>query len=79
MKYLKRFSETLDESSSNESMTVEVWEDEDGITVFTEGDPQKDWLLGENPKLIRTIEGEDWTDCMIKHHELMGWEPYKPF
>lgn len=70
MKYIKRF---------NESITVEVWEDEDGITVFTEGDPQKDWLLGENPKLIRTIEGEDWTDCMIKHHELMGWEPYKPF
>lgn len=29
--------------------------------------------------LERTIEGTDWDDCMKKHHEIMGWEPYKPF
>lgn len=60
-------------------MVIEVWEDEDGVSAFTEGDTQKDFLLGENPKLLRTIEGEDWNDCMRKHHELMGWEPYKLF
>jgi hypothetical protein len=32
-----------------------------------------------NAILLRTIEGENWNDCMRKHHDIMGWEPYKPF
>ena len=36
-------------------------------------------LLEKDAVLIRTIEGEDWNDCMRQHHELMGWEPYKPW
>ena len=36
-------------------------------------------MLEEDAVLIRTIEGEDWNDCMRQHHELMCWEPYKPW
>ena len=36
-------------------------------------------LLEDDSVLIKTIEGEDWNDCMTKYHEFMGWEPYKPF
>lgn len=62
-------------------MKIEVWIDDDGVvSAFTEGDPNKDVILGDNnPVFLRYIEGEDWTDCMIQHHKLMGWEEYKPF
>ena len=60
-------------------MRVQVWNDDQSTSAFTEGDPNKDIILGDNPVLIRTIEGTDWEDCMRQHHELMGWEPYKPF
>ena len=29
-------------------------------------------------KLVLTISGTDWTDCMTKYHKQMGWEPYIP-
>lgn len=60
-------------------MIVEVWNDDESTTVFVQGDPNKDVILGNNPVFVRFIEGEDWNDCMRQHHELMGWEPYKPF
>ncbi len=59
-------------------MIVEVWEDECSITVFTEDDPNKDFLLIGKSKLLRKIEGNDWDDCMRQHHKLMGWEEYLP-
>jgi hypothetical protein len=61
------------------NMIIEIWEDnvQNEITVIKRGDSNKN-LLGVAATLIRTIEGEDWDDCMKKHHELMGWEPYKP-
>lgn len=59
-------------------MRIEVYDCKDGsITCVTEGDPNKEILCGEDPRLLRTIEGEDWEDCMKKHYELMGWEPYQ--
>ena len=61
-------------------MKVEVWECEDSITVVVEGNVDKKLIINDDSAiLIRTIEGIDWNDCMKQHHELMGWEPYKPF
>lgn len=60
-------------------MIVEVFERKWGQTVMTsvrrKGAPPDEEDLGEK---LREIEGEDWEDCMKKHHELMGWEPYLP-
>jgi hypothetical protein len=36
-------------------------------------------LLESDAVLIRTIEGEDWNDCMRQHYKLMGWKDYVPF
>ena len=61
-------------------MIVEVWECEDSITVVVEDNVDKKLIINDDSAiLIRTIEGVDWNDCMKQHHELMGWEPYKPF
>ena len=67
-------------------MTVEIWEisyDEGySISVIpdTFAEDQKRRMLDEGEhKLLHTIVGKDWNDCMTKYHELMGWEPYVPF
>lgn len=59
-------------------MTVEVYESKEwkSITAIAKGERHQ---LEKDAKLIRTIEGEDWNDCMRQHHEMMGWEPYKPW
>lgn len=59
-------------------MIVEVYESKEweSITAVAKGECG---MLEEDAVLIRTIEGEDWNDCMRQHHELMGWEPYKPW
>lgn len=61
-------------------ITVEVWEGDKSITVFEKGHGH--YANGERyhdcKKLLREIKGKDWNDCMRQHHELMGWEPYKP-
>lgn len=60
-------------------MIVEVYESkiENSTTVICD-ESQKN-LLESDSVLIRTIEGEDWDDCMRQHYELMGWNPYIPF
>lgn len=58
-------------------MIVQVWEEIDSITVIIKGSTYP--KIEEGAKLIREIEGKDWEECMEKHHDLMGWEPYKPF
>ena len=62
-------------------MKIEVWESEieDSTTAVFDDDPNKEFLVGEGAILVRTIEGADWNDCMKKHFELMGWNPYIPF
>ena len=59
-------------------MTVEVYTSEkwESISAVVKGEYE---LLEKDAVLLRTIEGEDWNDCMRRHHELMGWEPYKPW
>lgn len=61
------------------NMIIEVWQDDSSITAFEPDNKFLKSLLEGDIKLLRTIEGEDWEDCMKKHHELMGWEEYKPF
>lgn len=62
------------------NMTVEVYESPEGvITVIGSSHSQKSIIVEDNSKLLRIIESETWEGCMIKHHELMGWEPYKTF
>lgn len=59
-------------------MIVEVYESKkwSSITAVAQGEAE---MLEEDAKLARTIEGKDWNDCMRQHHEIMGWEPYKPW
>lgn len=56
-----------------EIYTSEEWE---SISAVVKGEYD---LLEKDAVLLRTIEGKDWNDCMRQHHELMGWEPYKPW
>ena len=59
-------------------MIIEVYKSEewDSTTAVVQGDTN---MLEKDAVLIRTIEGNDWNDCMRQHHEQMGWEPYKPW
>jgi len=58
---------------------VEVYSSdiEDSIIAVIKSDKNKH--LAKDAILLRTITGIDWDDCMKQHHELMDWEPYKPF
>ena len=62
-------------------MIVEVYKSSefDSVTAITLGDTTNLNLLEDDAVLFKTIEGKDWTDCMIQYHQLMGWSPYKPF
>ena len=63
----------------------QVWEDDYGddvigITLCCAG-PSGDrarGLLHPDAKLLRTFEAESHLEAMALHHQLMGWEPYKP-
>lgn len=55
-------------------MIIEVWEGDNCYTVIKKGG-KKD---SDCKKKLREIRGRNWNDCMRQHHELMGWEPYKP-
>ena len=60
-------------------MIVEVYESKiDNSTTVVCNEHQK-LLLESDAVLIRTIEGEDWDDCMCQHYKLMGWKDYVPF
>ncbi|PRY56282.1 hypothetical protein B0H98_1332 [Vreelandella songnenensis] len=62
-------------------MIFEVWEDEEGTTLSTANnivDLKNKGLLSKNAKLLYKIEASDYEEAMIKHHNKMGWEKYKP-
>lgn len=62
-------------------MKVEVYKSDewDSVTAIAVGDTDNINLLEDDAVLIKTIDGDDWNDCMKQYHEFMGWEPYKPF
>ena len=55
----------------------ELWEDDEGCAFFPADHPQKDMLLGPNPKLTWSVEANDWEDAMQKKCEHVG-ETYRP-
>lgn len=62
----------------NIKMEIEIYESIEGYTAIDKEHQQKQLIIEPNSKLIKTIEGVDWNDCMKKYHDYMGWEPYKP-
>ena len=62
-------------------MKVEVYKSDewDSVTAIAVGDTDNLNLLEDDAVLIKTIDGNDWNDCMNQYHDFMGWEPYKPF
>lgn len=61
-------------------MILEIYESPEGdYTAIDKSHQQKQIIVEPNSKLINTIEGVDWNDCMTQYHVYMGWEPYKPF
>lgn len=63
----------------------EAWEFSDGdvveISFSTQSgiqDQRTKGLLSPNAKLLHTVRAKTWEEAMTIHHQLMGWEPYKP-
>lgn len=55
--------------------TYEVREDDNGSVTCQ--------IQGSNPnidfgRVIRTFEASTFEEASTKHHQLMGWEPYRP-
>jgi len=60
------------------AVKIECWEEDGSYTFLHHDQPQKKDLLGENATLLRAVISNDWNTAMKMHHELLGWEPYKP-
>lgn len=64
------------------SVVIEVWEGEGSTTCASRFSIRKMFESGamdrHEHKLIRKFKAKTWLEAMTKHHELMGWEPYKP-
>lgn len=56
----------------------ELWEDDEGSAFFPADYPDKDRMLMSNPRLVWTVEADDWEDAMRKRCAHIG-EEYKPF
>ena len=63
-------------------MIIDIYSNSDGsqITALPRdaSDNTKSVCISSTDKLLKTIEGEDWDDCMRQYHEFMNWEPYVP-
>ncbi len=59
----------------------ETWvdnsEDTEEVTMCKKNSQDK--MLTPNAVLIAAYEAENYDEAMKKHHEIMGWEEYKPF
>jgi len=60
------------------SLLHEVWEDEDGVTVFVaDGNPPQ-FMTGV-ARLVARFEASSWTEAMSKYYEMYDLGVYKPF
>lgn len=51
------------------SLLHEVWEDEDGVSVFiSDGCPPK--FVKGDARLVATFEASSWTEAMSKYYEM---------
>ena len=48
------------------------------IAFFVAGDKKNEAALEDDAELLYQIQASTWDDAMQKHHQLQGWEPYKP-
>lgn len=59
------------------SLLHEVWEDEDGITVFvSNGRPPQ--LVKDDAHLVATFEASSHTEAMSKYYAMYDFGVYKP-
>lgn len=60
------------------SLLHEVWEDEDGVSVFvSDGRPPQ--FVKNDARLVATFEASSWTEAMSKYYEMYDLGVYKPF
>ncbi len=64
-------------------MIYEAWESEDRAEIhFSTSDGiAEQRATGVMPgewRLLHRFEAASWEDASARHHELMGWEKYKP-
>ena len=64
----------------------ELWAEEDGDNVvayelLADTDPRGPANLPGQPgaKVVAVIDAPSYEDAKRRQHELLGWEPYKPF
>lgn len=66
-------------------MRFELWreDEEDGptYTLLPENSDERTRLLAVPPGavLIEVIEAESYNEAAQRQHDLLGWEPYKPY
>jgi hypothetical protein len=59
------------------SLLHEVWEDEDGITVFV-ADGSLPKFVKDDARLVATFEASSWTEAMSKYYAMYDYGIYKP-
>lgn len=58
--------------------TFELWEDDEGSAFFPSDHPQRELILGPNPRLVWKVEATDWEDAMQRRADHLG-QTYTPF
>jgi hypothetical protein len=63
-------------------ITWQAWDDQDGCITFAPRDRIKaDRDTGRLPPtvvMLHELVARTGEEAMMRHHELMGWEPYRP-
>ncbi|OGU19425.1 MAG: hypothetical protein A2X85_11345 [Geobacteraceae bacterium GWF2_54_21] len=61
----------------------EAWNDPDNDsvtfgTVESVADQKNMRIISSSAFFLHRLETDTWEEAMTKHHEMMGFEPYKP-
>jgi hypothetical protein len=56
----------------------ELWQDNDSLSFFSQGDEAMRRLLSPSALLIWSCDARSWAEAQTLKHEHLGWEPYKP-
>lgn len=60
------------------SVRYELYQDEDSLSFFSQGDEAMRRLLPPSALLIWSCDARSWIEAQTLKHEHLGWEPYKP-
>ena len=67
--YLSALGYSIIHRSTMASLLHEVWEDEDGVSVFvSDGKPPQ--FVKDDARLVATFEACSWTEAMSKYYEM---------